>query len=528
MDFKYRVVLSLGFILACLINFSAVGNVKESHYACDNSIESLPIRQGGRVKPLYVHARESFRFLTGRPSPLEWGAVESYCRLSFSRLDVSEKRINLQATVKHRKIIPLLGPNDGEEKFSYVELVSKQDILQKERNKAQDGSGYQKAIDKVLSKIHLYQDIVSAHNWLIPDSSQGPTQWIPLVAFFNSEKLLEMRGVRNGTFPMPQVLAKAKEEYQKKHGSKHLLELRYSKMRLPACALVVTLFALAAMSLFKSFGIGLSLTAISLLIQLSLVTLRVIISERAPITNMYETVMFSGLGALLMSMIIGHFKRNLIFVNLGLAYNACTLMMLNFADGMLSDEINPLVPVLRDNFWLSTHVTTVIMAYGALALSWVLANSVLFKRRFVGLSAKKEREYAAIVYSCLKYGIILLSAGIILGGVWADYSWGRFWGWDPKETGSLIALCLYMAILHGRQTNWLTPHRFITLTAAAFLSIIMAWFGVNYILATGLHSYGFSEGGAWFVGIFTMSQIIFLIITIPAQSRSLAAPSAQA
>jgi len=180
---------------------------------------------------------------------------------------------------------------------------------------------------------------------------------------------------------------------------------------------------------------------------------------------------------------------------------------------MLSESISPLVPVLRDNFWLSTHVTTIIMSYGALALSWILANTVLIKKKFTGLNKQDDLYYSELIYTTLKYGTIMLGAGIILGGVWADYSWGRFWGWDPKETWSLIAFIIYMAILHGRNTTWISPKRFIPLVAGAFMSIMMAWFGVNYILASGLHSYGFSEGGAIFLGSFFLIQTGVIIIS---------------
>ncbi|MFX3689174.1 MAG: cytochrome c biogenesis protein [Peredibacter sp.] len=228
---------------------------------------------------------------------------------------------------------------------------------------------------------------------------------------------------------------------------------------------------------------------------------------------MYETVLFSGFGALFLALVVGHFKKEKVYVYMGLMYNACTLMMMNFATGMLSDNISPLVPVLRDNFWLSTHVTTIILSYGALALSWILANTVLIKRKLGGLTQADEVYYADHIYTTLKWGTIMLGAGIILGGVWADYSWGRFWGWDPKETWSLIAFVIYMAILHGRYTSWIPNKRFIPLVAGAFMSIMMAWFGVNYILASGLHSYGFSEGGAVFLGSFFLVQTVIIVLT---------------
>jgi ABC-type transport system involved in cytochrome c biogenesis permease subunit len=125
-----------------------------------------------------------------------------------------------------------------------------------------------------------------------------------------------------------------------------------------------------------------------------------------------------------------------------------------------------------------------MLSYGALALSWILANTILVKRKFGSITKSEENNVSDVIYTTLKWGTTLLGAGIILGGVWADYSWGRFWGWDPKETWSLIVLCIYMAILHGRHTSWIRNERFITVTAGAFLSVLMAWFGVNYILAT--------------------------------------------
>jgi cytochrome c-type biogenesis protein CcsB len=258
---------------------------------------------------------------------------------------------------------------------------------------------------------------------------------------------------------------------------------------------------------------GALLVALTIGLQVWAITIRILISGRAPITNMYETVMFSGFGALIIGIIIYFTRRDLIFILAGLACNVLSLMMMKFAHGMLDEGISPLVPVLRDNFWLSTHVTTIILSYAALALSWLLANSLIIRDRIKKVSTAEYRYQTDLIYTSIKFGVVLLAAGVILGGVWADYSWGRFWGWDPKETWSLIVLLVYMAILHGKYTSWIPPHRFVPLVAAAFMSVMMAWFGVNYILASGLHSYGFSEGGAIFLGSFFLIQILILVIT---------------
>jgi ABC-type transport system involved in cytochrome c biogenesis permease subunit len=100
--------------------------------------------------------------------------------------------------------------------------------------------------------------------------------------------------------------------------------------------------------------------------------------------------------------------------------------------------------------------------------------------------------------------------GVILGGVWAHYSWGRFWGWDPKETWALIAALVYLAILHGRIAGWWSPFGFAVGAVLGFQSVIMAWYGVNFIIGAGLHSYGFGTGGQEWVAAFCILEVVLV------------------
>ncbi len=496
---------------------------------CTPQLGTLPIQQNGRAKPLLVHAREVIKYLTGQTSPLGRNPVATYCLLSFEQLGLLEP-LPLTAPVEHSEVRSFLELADGEKAIPYSELVERTEDIRRQMFLAEEESSHRKALQKLLSQAGLYRNITSGQNWFIPEVTPEQTTWLPLGSFFTKNRIEEAQRQNAGlgnTQSGPanlfaSILQTAAQRFEDKHGKLHLLEYRFVKLRLPTVAMLLTLLALAALTLWRHLRVAMALTALTVAVQIAILTIRVIISGRAPITNMYETVLFSGFGALLLAALIGYRKREKTFLYMGLAYNACTLMMMNFATGMLNDGLNPLVPVLRDNFWLSTHVTTIIMSYGALALSWVLANTVLIHKRFWHLSPKDESYYSGLAYTCLKCGTIMLGAGIILGGVWADYSWGRFWGWDPKETWSLIAFCLYMAILHGRYTNWIPPHRFMSWTAAAFLSILMAWFGVNYILAAGLHSYGFSEGGAVFLGSAFAAQIGILLATHTGKRQAIA------
>ncbi|MBT6325974.1 MAG: cytochrome c biogenesis protein CcsA [Bdellovibrionales bacterium] len=473
---------------------------------CKPFIAKMPIQQNGRVKPIFVHSSETIKYLTGKSKNNNMNAVENFCLLSIKSIGMS-KSFDIDARIDHVQIMKLLNLKDNMHNIPYSILTPLQDKIRVAIIGQKENNSYKKALNKVYSKINLYNDIIMGENWKLPYWNNESMTWIPFHEFAKEYS------TSNANI-LEKELSNLNQTYLTKVGDSHLLEYKYAKSRLPMISLLLTLIALAALVVRKNVTFGvLSLAVMVIIAQTIFITLRIIISGRSPITNMYETVLFSGYGSLVLAMIIGHLKKEKLFLFIGLSYNLCTLFMLNFSYGLISGSIGPLVPVLRDNFWLSTHVTCIILSYGALALSWVMANTVLIKNKINKITKVEVNYYSEIIYTCLKYGVILLGSGIILGGVWADYSWGRFWGWDPKETWSLIVICIYIAILHGKYTSWISLQRFVPLTALAFLGVMMAWFGVNYILASGLHSYGFQEGGAVFLGSFFAIQFLIVLLT---------------
>ena len=499
-------------LVSLLFQLSSYGQEAQSPL-CPKELDTLPILQNGRLKPLYIHVKETFSHMELKvKGPLS--PTQVYCLLSLEGLKVPNT-LDIKTPVQHVELREFLELSKEQKDISYKTLLAKYQDIRLQMIKIKEENSYKKALQKVLNKTHLYNGIVTGNNWTLFDlKKESGSSWPSLGSYLTEKKVKKTFEDYPNSNPIVKTLLFSKENYIKEHGDQYLVEYHFSKANLPTWSLVLSLLTLACMTLFrKKFGLTLFFSGLTFLAQLSLLALRVYISGRAPITNMYETVLFSGFGCLTLGLIIGHLKKEKVFLYIGIGYNILTLLMINFADGMLNEQISPLVPVLRDNFWLSTHVTTIIMSYGALAMSWVLSNAMLVRKRFFELPKDEEKYLTQKVYTCLKFGTVLLAAGVILGGVWADYSWGRFWGWDPKETWSLIVLCIYMAIIHGKSTSWISPERFVFLVAAAFMSVIMAWFGVNYILASGLHSYGFSEGGAIFIGSFFSIQVLFLIAT---------------
>ncbi len=510
----------LKFLLVIIISISGSWAQGPMNF-CTNDLETFPVQAGGREKPLYVLATETIRYITGSDKVGEFSATEAFCKLSLKAFGMPLE-LPVSVKVDHIEVRKLLGMKEDQTHLPVMELTAKSDLLMQKTQEIKENNSFKKELNKVQGRLSTYQAIVGARAWTVPVLEKGQISFVPLSEFLTQTRVESAQG--KGANPVSYLFEVAKRDYLSVQGEKYLLELRYFKLNLFVWALFASLLGIILFVVMKNKLPGAIITGASIVCQLTAMTIRVMISGRAPITNMYETVMFSGFGALIISIIIFYFRREILFVLAGLACNVLSLMMMKFANGMLDEGISPLVPVLRDNFWLSTHVTTVILSYAALALSWILANSLLLRARFKTVTAAEYRYEVDLIYTSIKFGVVLLSAGVILGGVWADYSWGRFWGWDPKETWSLIVLLVYIAILHGKYTTLIPPTRFVPLVAGSFMSVMMAWFGVNYILASGLHSYGFSEGGAVFLGSFFAIQIAVLILCL-SKSGSQVTPS---
>ncbi|MBI3468321.1 MAG: cytochrome c biogenesis protein CcsA [Planctomycetes bacterium] len=209
---------------------------------------------------------------------------------------------------------------------------------------------------------------------------------------------------------------------------------------------------------------------------------------------------------------------------------------------VLNSEFSPLQPVLRDNFWLTIHVLTIVSSYGAGALAWGLGNLALgyylFGRYRDPVSPVEFSEdhrpagdmaaapiatgrrppdechtLAHFTYKAMQVAVLLLAAGTILGGLWADVSWGRFWGWDPKEVWALISLLVYLAILHGRYAGLFGNFGLALGSVLGATAIAMSWYGVNFVLGAGLHSYGFGDSaqGQWYVAGVVALDWLFMI-----------------
>ena len=172
------------------------------------------------------------------------------------------------------------------------------------------------------------------------------------------------------------------------------------------------------------------------------------------------------------------------------------------------ETMRPLAAVLNTNFWLSTHVLCITTGYGLCILAAIIAHFYLWNTAYPNKNVQMN-DIASSIKTFSILALLLTTIGTALGGIWADQSWGRFWGWDPKENGALLIILWLIWLLHGLVAKQLSELGFVTGIAFLMIIVSLAWFGVN-LLNVGLHSYGFVEGIFLSLLSFILCEIIII------------------
>ena len=240
------------------------------------------------------------------------------------------------------------------------------------------------------------------------------------------------------------------------------------------------------------------------------IALRCMIAGRPPVTNMFESMVWVAFVAALFGFLFFLRYRSTTYLLAALPVSFLTVTILLQAPAAMPPSIDPLQPVLRDNFWLTIHVLTITASYGAFLLALGFGHIVLFRYLLNPQSARSDAPLHFWLYRVIQLGVLLIAAGTILGGVWANYSWGRFWGWDPKETWALITLLCYIVALHGRIAGYWSHFGLAVASVLCFAAVVMAWYGLNFWFPSGLHSYGRGVGGEGWAATILGIDLVFL------------------
>jgi len=282
-----------------------------------------------------------------------------------------------------------------------------------------------------------------------------------------------------------------------------------------ATVIYVLALVLALLSWFKlSDGLRRSafyLVALAWVIHTFGLLFRMYLEGRPPVTNLYSSAIFIGWGAVILGMVLEKNFRDGIgcvvaafvgFVTLIIAHNLA----------LSGDTMEMMRAVLDTNFWLATHVVTVTLGYASTFVAGLLAIIYILRGVFTStLPEETAQALARMVYGIVCFATLFSFVGTVLGGIWADQSWGRFWGWDPKENGALLIVLWNAVILHAYWDGLVRERGLMNLAIIGNIVTSFSWFGVN-MLGVGLHSYGFMDAAFKWLILFIVSQVAIILL----------------
>ncbi len=243
------------------------------------------------------------------------------------------------------------------------------------------------------------------------------------------------------------------------------------------------------------------------LLQTTGLAARLLITARPPVTNLYETFVFVSWVAALLGLVLEWLQKRRLGVIAG-GFAAVLLLTISGRYALEGDTMGMLVAVLNTNLWLAVHVATVTVGYAGCVVAGVIGHVYILQQ----LVHRDEETLAGTyrsLYAILAFGLVFTFLGTVMGGIWADQSWGRFWGWDPKENGALLII-LWLAILfHARLAGWIGRMGLAAGAVVSLLTVMLAWFGVN-LLGIGLHTYGLISGVNRALIVFFIFELLFL------------------
>ncbi|MEY2551423.1 MAG: hypothetical protein QOG12_1567 [Verrucomicrobiota bacterium] len=507
----------------------------------------LAIQEGGRRKPIDTFARETLIKITGRSTYTSGARTWQGTDFILSMLlDTHDWKSEPMILVSLGDLRQRLGLPDEQRRFSFTQLTTLPELnaladqAHAVRKAEKPLSRLQSEVMSVTERLGLFANIMQGSAFLIvpaPEKTSDP--WLVPPGFAQYYKEEQFAPVQTQLQTMANAYVKgdsfafSRAANQLRDGLRRLSPKIYpddSALRLEyfynhwdgfyraawSYGLALLLLAIASMRGKGGFIkiTGLALAVAGLLFHASGIVMRCLIAGRPPVTNMYESIIWVSFAVSFFGMIFFLRYRALVYLLAALPVSLVALLLVHQMPIAMPSSIDPLVPVLRDNFWLTIHVLTITLSYAAFALAMGFGHILLWRYARNPVAARADQPMHFWLYRVLQLGVILLAAGTILGGVWANYSWGRFWGWDPKETWALIALLCYILTLHGRLAGWWTQFGLVVASVVCFLAVMMAWYGVNFVLGKGLHSYGFGIGGETYVVTGVIADLLFVAFAI--------------
>lgn len=445
-------------------------------------------------------------------------------------------------TITTPEVIEALELPKDKSEYSFFDMLEKAELLQKiteplEKKPEASWTAADKVLLGLVNGLYFWtQHYADCPLGIIPTKQHEDESWMsPMdtinIGYFEPDYRLEVKSIRDMTLAywsgsqlefdlaaksFLDSVAKRLSPKEKNAVQKFPLELLYNKLNLFAWAelfyaLTFILFLFSLMSDRKwMYRAAVFCAAAGFIPHLAALVLRILIMSRPPVSNLYETFIFVGLISVVLGGILEMVNKNW----LGLVVSGISGMVALFIAGKFSsdgDTMQMLVAVLNSNFWLSTHVTSITIGYAGCCVAGIMGHIYILQ----AMSKPNDKKRLDVTFNnmigVIGFGLTMTLLGTALGGIWADQSWGRFWGWDPKENGALLIVIWCAILLHARISKLINPLGMAVGSVFLLIVVMWAWFGVN-LLSVGLHSYGFTSGLANTLALYVIVEITFVSV----------------
>ncbi len=546
---RLRIFLPVVVVLGCLAMLVVPMLPGGNRGAYDmEAFGRLPVSAAGRTKPLDSVARNNLLIVSDRQSAVVDGKPLSAIHWL---LDVMARPDQANAykvfRIDHPDVRSLIEANTSDQKrFSFNRLEKYGQVLNEQFTRVEDvkpadRTPYQRHLAELRDHVTSYFSILTMQSpYALPPLAEGE-QWRPLSS--------ELHAPHEGHEVHPELGPAAASldgilrayqgqdaeafnagvsEYAEMLGQHMPEEMRKARFEVffnelqpfyQGTVLYVLAFLLGAGSLLlsntekssigKAMGrAAVAVVALTFCLHTFGLVARVYMQGYAPVTNLYSSAVFIGWFCVVMGLFMEWLFKNGLGTSLSAVIGFTTLIIAhNLADG---DTMEMMRAVLDSNFWLSTHVTSVTIGYsatfmaGIIGIVYILAG--VYTRR---LDDQLAKTLGKMIYGTVAFGLLFSFVGTVLGGIWADQSWGRFWGWDPKENGAVLIVLMNALILHARWGGMVKTRGMAVLAVSGNIITAWSWFGTN-MLGVGLHSYGFTESALFWMLVFVATQLAIM------------------
>lgn len=510
--------ITLGLLLIAGLGLSSLGEATSVSSTTLKYLRTMPVQHDGRVMPLDTMARESVLDVTGKRSwagqppvatALGW-AFDASAWADSPIIKIGSKDLAAALNVPGRTHISF---NEG------VGTPALRTLVDEGRRQA---SQELPVSDVQESAMELEGRLIVIHGFLTRQALRvQPVSADPVDAWAVPQNLTDPAGLEEFGRQLAAVPPSGYPSAKLMH-----TEVRYNSARPTRLAW----FLLLPGTILAFLGwLGREnpwrerLTSLLLVAGFSVMTwglaMRWISGGRIPASNMYESMLFLAWGVGLFAAFAGLALKNKLVIFNAAAMSTLVIMLTDLLP--MDSFIHPMPPVLSGTPWLAIHVPIIMVSYSLLALSALVAHMRVGLEIFKPAERIMKTTMDEMHYWYVQIGSIMLIVGILTGSIWAASSWGRYWGWDPKEVWSLVAFLAYMAILHARIDKWLGGFGVAACSIMAFGTILMTYLGVNYVLSAGLHSYGFGGSKiAFWLMVVALVEAAFVAVGFMAYRRN--------